>query len=343
LIQKLKVHIDNQKYVDKNDPVPLTDYGITPRRYKLCPLKEQYVTVVFFDTDNLNGFELGIDCCKIDVLDYFEDRLGVIINGGSYDLQTYEPIGDYRKIYKDSRTPYYEQIGSVPKIFEKFYGILIIDENNNINIERYIDFKDRSKGYKNFLTSGPLLIKNGVNVFDDNTLKTVYDYNGYDISIFQCRNGLPDNPVSLPPYPKPQPVVNPSGKGCVVEEIDMMDIVGNCEYVKKNIPGELYHSGNSMARSAIVTRRNEDGKGNAAFVYVEGDDRRGMGMTIPEFTDFLKNSDISAMNALNLDDPKNKVLAYRTDVDPGVVYMPYPSFENHTSVGNVIYLKKDLK
>lgn len=342
MIQNLKVHVDNQKYVNENDPIPLSDYKITPRRYEMCPVKEQYVTVVFFDTNNLNDFELGVECCKIDVLDYFDDKVGVVINGGSYDLKTYKPIGDYRKIYKDSQTPYYEEVSNVPEIFEKFYGILIIGENNDIKIERYIDFKDKDKGHKNIVTSGPLLIKNGVRVFDENTLKTTYNFKGTDINIFQCRGGLSDYPISLPPYPKPQPVVSPDGRSCVLEEVEIDDVTGNCEYVKENIPGELYHSGNSMARSAIVTRRNDDGKGNAAFVYVEGGDQRGMGMTIPEFTNFLKDSDIKAMNALNLDDPKNKLIAYRADVDPGVVYMPYPSCANHTTVGNIIYLKKDM-
>ncbi len=97
-----------------------------------------------------------------------------------------------------------------------------------------------------------------------------------------------------------------------------------------------------MARSAIVTRRNDDGKGNAALVYVEGGDRKGMGMSIPEFSNFLKTSDISAMNALNLDDPKNKFIAYRTDSNPEVVNMPQPSSENHISVGNIIYLTKEF-
>lgn len=339
-IQDLNVHIDSQKYVNENDPIPLSDYNITPRRYKMCPVKEQYVTVVYFDTENMKDFELGINCCNIDILDYFEDKVGVIINGGSYDFKTYKPIGDYRKIYKDTQKPYYEEFGSVPTIFEDFYGILIIDNQNNIVIENYKEYKKYRKIYKNILTSGPLLIKNGVNVFDEKTLNTTYDYNGYDIHIFQCRNGRPNDPVSLPPYPKPQPIENPSGRNCKIEEVEMDDIIGNCKYTKENIPGELYHSGNSMARSAIITRRNDDGKGNAAFVHVEGDDRRGMGMTIPEFSNFLKNSDVKAMNALNLDDPKNKVIAYRTDHNPDVINMSHPSSENHTSLGNIVYLTK---
>lgn len=99
----------------------------------------------------------------------------------------------------------------------------------------------------------------------------------------------------------------------------------------ENEPGEFHNASNRSSRSAIGT----DPVGNVFFVYVEGREKRGDGMSLRQLTDFCLSLGIS--NAVSLDSGVTSNLVWKFD---GYVYYSNPEAFNHVPLGTIIsYVK----
>lgn len=150
------------------------DYNYT--RPLLMDASTQYIHHSFINVEEgrKKGYEFRFDCCKLDMRNYFQNtniKSGIAVNSSFFKIlpneKSFLPIGVFRTTNFSSRI-------KPPKEYARYYGIVGIDLNGNLEV----DTVNNEKRYEQVLTVGPLLVRNGVEVMTDNFIR--------NNPIFQC-------------------------------------------------------------------------------------------------------------------------------------------------------------
>ncbi len=150
--------------------------------------KQSTVNIVSIDPYIASKYKFKTLCCKLEPMEYLNDKIGVAINGTFFDIHgTYIPIGPYRE-YLPKHDKYYETNIELNKLYEQYFGFITI-ENGKINIHK-VGTVDVRK-IKDAFMGGPLLVWNGEPQIDTDTLKSEVNIDGSKIKIFQCK--IPEN------------------------------------------------------------------------------------------------------------------------------------------------------
>lgn len=234
---------------------------------------QQYIHVATIVPQD--GYSFNLDCCRIDLLDYFQNPLiksGIAINASFFNMMNYNPIGPF----KNSKLNLIDNENLIPKDYENEYGLIGITKNGNIDIKHPLESTTYSL-YSQLITSGPLLVYNSKIVLTDNIIREDKKY--------QCRNPK-NNEIST--------------------EIIFTDGITNCSRIQ---PGKLSHSSNPNPRSALViTEKNE-----ILFIYVEGRAERGAGMDLSQLAELCLK--LNAKKAINLDGGRSSQMVWRRPDD----------------------------
>lgn len=268
------------------------------------------ITSVFINTRlaTESGYTLSTICCKIDPANYLENHYGVAINATFFDINKYTPIGPYI----DHKSGFTSDT-QIPPTYAGDYGAVYI-ENNHVFITR-ID--NLNTDYSNLFASGPLLVYNGIALFND---AKMYD----------------TEPSSSGPVYKYQCSVYLEYTSDDVVSVFDDKLAHNCYKIS---PGELSHGGNPNPRSMILARdAAADNEWDLAFVTIEGRKNYSEGA---DFLDMIRVAlGLGARHAIALDGGRSSNLAYRSPYDPNIVYV-----SNHLEsypVGNILTLSKPL-
>lgn len=270
-------------------------------------IKNHYITTCYINQNEKNGYKFRFDCCRVDLLNYFQNNKiygGVAINATFFNWYTdYKPLGIFKT--KDLYTN--EQL---PIDFINDYGIIAINSLGNLVQDDYINFNK----YEEVCAGGPVLIRNGNIVFDENKIIDKKNINEYGKFKYQCT--YPDKKID-------------NSFKIENEKIIPMPGVRECP----NTSGEFYHSGNQNPRTAIAFLPNNI----VAFIIVEGRNSRGGGFDLDQLTKYCFN--LGAINAINLDGGASSLMVWK---NPNVNYISSsnPLATDHYPVGNIIsYIK----
>ena len=312
----------------------ISNWTITKDEAAQCPNKLQYIHMVSVDSKKMKmgNYEIKLQCCDLDILDYLADNFGVAINGTFFNLKSYKPVGGTKISRNNSTNDFLSNNPQINPVFQKYYGTLIFDDEG-LSIGYGTKIKNLDVDYAH---SGPLLIKDGQIVFDETVLNTTINYqDNSKVRIFQCR--LPQNEAEINKNILPPGVVDKMSSSCVNfnGSVTVSDYIPNCRTI---IPGELSHAGNSNPRTMVLTRKE---KGDLMFVYVEGRDDRGMGLDMVDLA--ILAHDLGAEAALNLDGGRSSGIAWRSENDPDHLVTANPNHKSFYPVGNIISISPKRK
>lgn len=278
-------------------------------------LSVQYITEVLINPRKAYkaGYRFKFACCKVDPIDYLIETKseGVAINGGFFNLESHTPIGLFKNedIVND--------IDSIPLTYRSYYGIVYLDENDQLGITKVSSHMiDRFRSdNKSYMSSGPLLVMNGRIVFDETTVETMKNISidgviRHDVSIFQCDISRSDVNQNAEVFLRPNRSINET---CSNESAGNNSRVRNCSKIK---PGELSHASNPNPRSMLAITEND----LVIFVVVEGRENRGFGMDLVQLAQFAR-SRLNAKYAINLDGGRSSRMSIRMPNDQAVYTM----------------------
>lgn len=324
----------------------IPNYIHTPGKnlYKKCYESDQVFHVMFVDRQKAinNGYTIVNDCCKIDPIDYIKFNEGFVINGGFFNFTTtYDPIGPYKNSRTQNYALYNDQ-NQIPELYKDSYGVIYFNQKfNTINIEPYVNFDQFEDPPDSFFSSGPILINNGEIVFTEKELSKKTPINSKNTYKYQCRVASIDETKNKinPKYFDSSNLVQKNSQ-CVEETVHIDDAMPNCSKIN---PGELSHASNPNPRSAFVIRNNIDGKGDYAFIVLEGRRNNGDGLDLHILSEILLLSPINALNAINLDGGVSSNFAWRfgNSVSENFVVTPNRYRPNYYPVGNVFGFVKN--
>lgn len=243
-------------------------------------------------------------CCKLDPIEFFNERLGIAINGTFFDVaSTFEAIGPYRERIQDR---WFETNLLIPQLYGSYYGFVLI-RDGGIEINR----NAMGVGNGDMFRTGPILIWEGQPQFNENSVDEVRNVDGQQVAIFHCQQS--ENVDRLLP-----------ADGVFTY---------NCNTIR---PGELSHGTNRNPRTMLITRQN----GDVLFVVIEGRNPRSQGATFLEMIQLAQL--LGAWNAINLDGGQSSNMAFRSPNDEERIYslVRLPSYP----VGNIIsFLHQDFE
>jgi serine/threonine protein kinase len=308
-------------------------------------LPKQVVHVLYINSKiaQERGFHFTTSCCKMDPRHYMQNNTGAAINGSFFKIKnSFEPIGEYKhgRIKFDN---------AIPALYKDKYGAITI-ENNNVLIHDTVNVDDDL--YSDVVVAGPVLVHEGVQVFDNTTIesrvnatsaqhsKNVRKGNKW-IYPFQCKSI--DTPEKAKVTKKNKKNNDLKNKNTDLqkdyddymtkekkEELERAvkfypDGVANCKAIN---PGELSHASNPNPRSMLIIRDSEsvarahhpmaDESYDVAFVVVEGRGNRGDGVDLDLLA--MMAVDLGAVNAINLDGGQSSAIVW--------------SFGNHVFTNN---------
>lgn len=316
--------------------IPKYIHTPTNELYNSCYNSDQIFHIMYVDQEKITkyGYKIVNDCCKIDPIEYVKQNEGFVINGGFFDIsETYNPIGPYRNSI--NRGHDYEHI-KIPELYKDVYGFIYFDKVFNIiSLTPYKNFDWSNETPDAFFAAGPMLVENGVPVFTENTINQKRFVNSKDTYIYHCRNSSNDeirnkiNPIIF----ESSDLIRKNSQ-CQEETIHVNDAMPNCSQIK---PGQLSHASNPNPRSAFVIRNNIDGKGDYAFVVLEGRRNHGDGLDLHILSEILVLNPINAINAINLDGGISSNFAWRfgNSISDDLVFTPNRYRPNYYPVGNV--------
>lgn len=247
------------------------------------------------------------------------------INGGFFDIKkTFRPIGLYsdKSIVDDIKKNFAEYMANqykVPKLYEKYYYVLQIDEATGV-ID-FLPFTDMIKqveqnpsildGKRLLLSVAPMLYSTRTNVRVTDTMNKAAKEHP---NIFDC-----------------DPTVDPIGK---------MTMDGN--YSCKTIsPGELSHGNQPNPRSCLMVKGND-----LIFLTCEGRNERGYGLTFADLQSIAEHLKVD--EAINLDGGRSSHIAFKPKDVTGVyclnpVYQEFTfqpnMLEKYYAVGNIFVVR----
>jgi len=234
-----------------------------------------------------SGYKFKFDCCRIDLRDYFQNSRilsGVAINGSFFNINSdYTPIGLFKTDNYNS-----DDINKISWVYKKYYGIIGIKNDGLLAIDNL----DNLDNYNEYITCGPILIKNNVIAITEEMMRTErYNdpYDQYDplngTLIWQC--GIPQ--------------VGEEGNKSIYKGTEKTKIF-NCNAIN---PGELSHSSNPNPRSCLGIKEN----GNILFIYIEGRDDFGSGVDMVQLAYVCQM--LGCVDAINLDGGRSSRLTWK--------------------------------
>ena len=333
--------------------------------FKGCKLLPQYFHVAFINQESAAaaGYEFVSDCCWLDPFTYMsKKRTGLAINGTFFAIrETRRPIGPYYQ--KDTgivdTTP-------IPEKYRSFYRTVVV-QPHGIKILGIDDASEEIRctycnPFKNtgaVLTGGPVLLENGERVVTEEMMEAVDQEN---IKIWQSRKPAPDEPADSKYFTSPSLIVNHLtdpfaqedegsgdegsgeegyGEKCVISRRVETATMPN---VDKITAGEIAHGANPNPRTALIIRDPDiaarDGKGEVAFVIVEGRGIRGAGVDLNQLAWICQQ--MGARTAINLDGGTSSNMTWRTDANPRVLWCINDQRVTNYPVGNVLGIVKKL-
>ena len=318
-----------------NDPPKPWNLTISPSQIANCPKTQQYIHILDIVPSMLgDNYRIIVDCCKLDTMDYIQNRIGVAINGSFFDIKgkrTMRPIGKFRMPRGDH---YYESNLPIPALYKEYYGAIAI----NGGLLRLKETTDPSlQSDDAFAVTGPWLVKNGTRIADSALLQSVKYINTDGIKLFQ--SAAPSKKIpGAPKYKNNLKVIDYSGDGggkvCEPRERVEKDWLPNAGMIE---PGELAHASNPNPRTMLLTRK----VGNEVvytFVVIEGRDDRGMGVDLRQLAAVAQS--LGAIDAINLDGGRSSAIAWRTENNPNNVFTINPNHRDSYPVGNIFAVVK---
>ena len=279
-------------------------------KHEIIDNNSQYIHVATIDQRkgiSEGGFKFRLDCCRVDIRNFFRTdkiKCGVAINGGFFRIKSdFMPVGYYK-------TPDMLSKNMIPALYKSHFGMVGIYKNGLLGLSREVS-ETNVKPYEQVLSVGPVLVWEDRIVVNEQYLNDVND----NIALFHC--------VKTPDGMDPQLKYFTAENGVNVP---------NCDKIS---PGELSHSSNPNPRSAVCV----DSKTNLVyFVYVEGRNQRGVGMSVLELANVCKR--LGATHAINLDGGGSSQLVWRS---PGetVIGQTNPDHDFAYPVGNIISFVKE--
>ena len=307
-----------------------------------CVATDQYITIAYIDTTKAYaaGYVFKNDCCKLDAFDYMSENSGVSINSTFFNFKGtdkhYVPIGNFKNDYYNTQ---HERPKPIPADYNSEFPAVIVD--SKVGQVAIVDWNDSYTGDTQIdmlFRASPYLVKNGVKVFTKNKFNETYPFS--DTYKWRCDPSIPDT----------RRVVSEN-------EGSRNNRTGQCEFINKpnnnnnkNIracssvnAGEAIHAANPNPRSAFVIRTANaqlDGRGDIAFVYVEGRGMRGEGVDLRQLGDIC--TVIGAETAINLDGGGSSSLLWRED-NGKIIYSTNPENLKTYPVGSFFGLiKRDM-
>jgi exopolysaccharide biosynthesis protein len=249
-----------------------------------------------------NGYKFRFDCCRVDMRNYFQTetiKSGIAINAGFFKLkEDFAPVGYFK-------TDNYVSKNSIPKNYEKYYGIIGIDKEGMLRVDKpkYAD------EYQRVVTSGPLLVWDFEKQITEDMLST--ELNSDNNFLWQCRKSVDSDANTASRVFK--------------------DGLNNCDQIQ---PGELSHASNPNPRSAIFVTR----EGKVGMLYVEGRDQKGPGLDLSQLADLCKYH--GARFAINLDGGRSSQMLWKKQGQE-IIYQTNSFNTNSYPVGSIIsYIKQ---
>ena len=209
---------------------------------------QQYIHIANINVNKgiEDGYKFHFDCCHLDIRNYLQNKeikSGIAVNASFFSIKdNYSPIGYFRTSDFFSKNP-------IPEEYKLYYGIVGVNENGFLNI----DTSDNYNKYNQVMTVGPILMKNGVVLITDKTLKT-------DKKL-QCQQGQNSSDKILP------------------------NGIPNCNKIN---PGELSHSSNPNPRTALGIRSDN----TVILFHVEGRANRGAGMDMAQLAELCRSQGV---------------------------------------------------
>lgn len=269
-------------------------------------IDSDYVHMATIDQTNgikKGGYKFRFDCCRVDIRNFLRSdafKSGVAINASFFNISSdFSPIGYFK-------TPDMTVNNRIPPLYKNSYGTVGIDKKGFLNIKVGTS-EDNTGEFDQVLTVGPILVWDNEIVMTEDKLNEISD----NIYRFRCVN---------PPEGE-----NANDRYFIDKNSGSQ--VPNCTKIR---PGELAHAGYPNPRSALAIN---DRKGLVYFIYIEGRNKRGTGVTLYQLANYCKN--IGATRAINLDGGMSSQLVWRK---PGhtVVSQTNPDHNYAYPVGNII-------
>ena len=303
-------------HVKSNFPASVYNFTLSDKQIKECPIQEHYLNSFLIKRSALERSQLGLDCCKLDVVNYVlkNDKVMMAINGGFFNIKgDFLPMGVYRDefVYIDRY--------DIPKDYQDVFGQVVI-QNNRLEIRRFSNKK--VKGEQTFST-GPLLIEEGEIVFQPNQLRYICtdESNSKNIIISQD-----EKTITTKGYYRYLPV----GNTCQKEFVEDQKTYRRCDKID---PAELSHADNPNPRSALCILAN----GDYLFITAEGRGLRGVGFDLYTMALTIKQNFPNVVSAVNLDGGRSSLMAWRGGKND-TIYISNYNRNYIYPVGNLLYL-----
>lgn len=255
--------------------------------------------------NTMNPFRFRSDCCRIDSKEYFQNNIfeeGIAINGSFFNISSdFKPVGLYK-------TGDYITDFPIPTEYQNRYASIVVHrDTNDLDIISIQNAREYMDDYNIIITTGPMLIVNGRNIFTEDLLSS----NTVRPNIFNCRN---------------------PGRGEIENQNILFDNIFNCRTV---LPGELKHAANPNPRSILATGTHiATGLQVVLFINIEGRDQRGTGMDLSQVAQFLTSiEEINIRTAVNLDGGGSTLITWKHENEITILN---PLKLNSYPVGNIL-------
>lgn len=286
-------------------------YNVNPHAYMLdegsinksviseCLIGPQVIHVIYINSKASN-YSFINKCCGESVESQLNNfPRGVAINTtffniGHKDLKRhdngdrlyYAPIGFFHGTTQDEYSNIYYNIDLN---YEPFYRYVCIKNNEISFLQINASVEQIKNQYDIIFAAGPMLIENNQKI-----------YTNENPSLFTCGNFYNNTYITY----------EYENNKCVQKTKPLPQTAGDCGTSNSIPPGNLGHGSNPNPRSMLITRDNNDQKGDVAFIYIEGRTSHAVGLDFFQQVQLAKF--LGATNAINLDGGASSGIAIRT-------------------------------
>jgi exopolysaccharide biosynthesis protein len=274
------INLDNTAYINENSMYVSSEHVTED-----CKIGKMNIVVAYINTKH-TGYKMVSRCCNMNVRDVENPVKGVAINTTYFNIINKFPIGFYRE-----EDEFQLQGEPIPSAYTDYYRYVCVKPDSSLKFYKHSELptiKDKDCPY--VFAVGPMLIEKG---------NVVYNETSDNLHLFQCSSG--------------SETVKQYKKGHCKDGIDtkVPENVVDCSRPGLVKPGDLVHGTNLNPRSMLITRKNNDKKGDIAFVWIEGRGYDGYGIDFKNQVILAKY--LNATNAINLDGGGSAQLAMRSD------------------------------
>lgn len=326
----------------------------TDREDRKCPEKIQVMHILYINLAEAeaNGYKLKQDCCKLDTMSYVSDKFGVAVSGtinsvndafspvGHFKMKKYDqPPNNQSRLWKSKvPIPGYENDYAAVILPSDVPGVMFgaypqIQTLNRQVLDTILETNDNTDMFM-----APLLVDKGRSVITPQTFDRIGNIQGVSQPVpkYKCLNE-PDDP-NRTVMSKERVVCRDRGNGnfSTTRELAQGGPFPNCA---RKLPGELFDMSNPNPRAMMVLRNSNDGRGNLAFVYVEGENTRGMGVDAMFMADTAIR--IEGVQAVALAGDRSAAISWRTDRNPDIVMTTNPEQKSFYPVANILAIVRE--